>query len=99
MSQLPQHPTQPRPKMSKYWRSPEELDPSAAPDATGEFLSSPIREGAADDDAPESESRREFLTLMGASIAMMGASACTRRPTERIVPYFNKPASVTPGVA
>src|SRR3990167_2507476 len=44
-------------------------------------------------------SRREFLRLMGASVVMASAAACTRRPVEKIVPYLNKPEEVTLGVA
>src|SRR5580700_960045 len=32
-------------------------------------------------------SRREFLKLMSASIALAGASACTKLPAEKIYPY------------
>src|SRR5581483_6839182 len=77
----------------KYWRSLEDL--KEMPE-TGEFETSPLREGA----EPESDaSRREFLKLMGASFAMLTASACARRPTEKIVPYLKKPEEITPGVA
>ena len=42
--------------------------------------------------------RREFLALMGASMAMATAS-CTRRPVNKIIPYVVKPEEVSPGVA
>jgi MoCo/4Fe-4S cofactor protein with predicted Tat translocation signal len=43
-------------------------------------------------------SRRNFLKLMSASLALAGLSACTLRKTEeKIVPYVNAPEDVIPG--
>ncbi len=42
-------------------------------------------------------SRREFLKLMGASLALAGWSGCTRQPLEKIVPYVRQPEEVVPG--
>src|SRR3569832_213162 len=42
--------------------------------------------------------RRDFLTIMGASMAM-ASFACARRPVNKIIPYVVKPEEVTPGVA
>ncbi len=42
--------------------------------------------------------RRDFLTVMGASMAMAGVS-CARRPVHKIIPYVVKPNEITPGVA
>ena len=36
-------------------------------------------------------SRRDVLKLMGASAALAGLAACTRLPTEKIVPYVQAP--------
>ena len=44
----------------------------------------------------EGTSRREFLKLMAASMAL-GATACFRRPTEKIVPFVNRPEDIIPG--
>ena len=41
--------------------------------------------------------RREFLKLMGASLALAGAAACHRDPIEPIVPYVRMPEGVVPG--
>ena len=41
--------------------------------------------------------RRQFLKLMGASLALAGLSACTRQPTEYIVPYVRAPEEIVPG--
>jgi molybdopterin-containing oxidoreductase family iron-sulfur binding subunit len=42
-------------------------------------------------------SRRGFLKLMGASLALAGLSACTRQPEEEIVPYVKQPEDLIPG--
>jgi MoCo/4Fe-4S cofactor protein with predicted Tat translocation signal len=42
-------------------------------------------------------SRRRFLTLMGASLALAGAVGCTRQPPEKIVPYVHQPEQLAPG--
>lgn len=41
--------------------------------------------------------RREFLTVMGASMAMASA-ACMRKPVHKIIPYVVKPEEIVPGV-
>jgi molybdopterin-containing oxidoreductase family iron-sulfur binding subunit len=45
-------------------------------------------------------SRRHFLTLMGASLALAGAAGCNIRPApaRKIVPYTVQPDEITPGV-
>jgi molybdopterin-containing oxidoreductase family iron-sulfur binding subunit len=42
--------------------------------------------------------RRDFLTIMGASMAM-ASFACARRPVNKIIPYVVKPEEITPGVS
>jgi molybdopterin-containing oxidoreductase family iron-sulfur binding subunit len=42
-------------------------------------------------------SRRRFLKLMGASMALAGLTAC-RRPVEKIVPYVTAPEQIIPGI-
>jgi MoCo/4Fe-4S cofactor protein with predicted Tat translocation signal len=41
--------------------------------------------------------RREILKLAAASAAMAGLSACTKLPTEKIVPYVRPPEEIIPG--
>jgi molybdopterin-containing oxidoreductase family iron-sulfur binding subunit len=41
--------------------------------------------------------RRHFLKLMGASLALAGASGCTRQPDEKIYPYVKAPEQIVPG--
>jgi len=43
-------------------------------------------------------SRRRFLQLMGASIALAGLGGCSNREEHRILPYGEKPPEVVPGV-
>lgn len=75
-----------------YWRSLEEL---AATDEFREFLHREFPEQAAD--WPDPVSRRRFLHLMGASLALAGLNACTRQPAEKIVPYVRAPEGLVPG--
>jgi molybdopterin-containing oxidoreductase family iron-sulfur binding subunit len=46
---------------------------------------------------PDEIERRDFLKLMGASLALGGLNACTRMPAEKIIPYLEQPAELTPG--
>jgi len=80
---------------NKYWLSLEQWknDPEFQKMAETEFQSSPLKEG--DDEG--GWARREFLKLMGASIAMATAG-CIRRPVQKIVPYNKMPEEVTLGV-
>jgi molybdopterin-containing oxidoreductase family iron-sulfur binding subunit len=41
--------------------------------------------------------RRDLFKYVGASLALAGASACTRQPTEKIVPYVRQPEEIIPG--
>jgi len=43
-------------------------------------------------------SRRRFLQVMSASLALGGLTACTTQPKETIVPYVNQPEGLVPGV-
>ena len=45
----------------------------------------------------EGLSRRRFLQLMGASIALAGLNGCMRLPDEEIVPYTQQPEKLIPG--
>ncbi|MBI2392327.1 MAG: TAT-variant-translocated molybdopterin oxidoreductase [Deltaproteobacteria bacterium] len=77
-----------------YWRSlgEQQNDPEFHDAAHREFP-----EGASEMSPEEGEvSRRNFLTVMGASIALAGLAAC-RRPEEHIVPYARPPEELIPG--
>lgn len=83
-------------KDEHYWRSLEQWsnDPEFIRLSQTEFMSSPLKEG----DKEEGWARRDFLKLMGSSIALASAG-CVRRPVEKIVPYVKQPEEVTLGVA
>ncbi len=76
----------------EYWRSLEEL--AGSPDFQ-EMLHREFPKGASE--WLDSVSRRGFLKLMGASLAMAGMTACTKQPLEPIVPYVRQPEEVVPG--
>src|SRR5438045_4030864 len=46
---------------------------------------------------PNDLSRRDFIRLTGASLALAGFGACTKQPIERIVPYAKQPPEIVPG--
>jgi len=76
----------------QYWRSLEELSD------TEEFRELLQREFPRQASVwLDPVSRRGFLQLMGASLALAGLSACTRQPTEKIVPYVKAPEGLIPG--
>ncbi len=78
--------------MTPYWRSLEEL---AQTEEFRAFVEDEFPNRTPDWNDPAS--RRRFLTLMGASIALAGASACTMQPKETIVPYVRQPEEIVPG--
>lgn len=82
----------------RYWLSLEQWsnDAEFQKMAEKEFLSSPLAES--EGNGEEGWARREFLKLMGASLAMASAG-CIRRPVEKIVPYNKQPEEVTHAVA
>jgi molybdopterin-containing oxidoreductase family iron-sulfur binding subunit len=75
-----------------YWRSLDEL---ADTPEFRELLQQEFPQGAPELTDPVS--RRTFVRLMGASLALAGVTACTRQPAETIVPYVRQPESVVPG--
>ncbi len=85
-----------RERDSRYYLGLDEWmkDPEFQSYVENEFQSSPIREGS---EKEEGWARREFLKLMGASMAMASAG-CIRRPVQKIVPYNKQPEEVTFGI-
>ena len=81
----------------RYWKSLEQWgkDPEFQKLAEQEFLSSPLQE---EDQKADGWARREFLKLMGASLAL-GSAGCLRRPVQKIVPYAKQPEEMTLGQA
>src|SRR5262249_34622122 len=76
----------------EYWRSLEEL---AESEVFQESLRREFPNGASE--WSEAIGRREFLRLMGASLALAGLTACTRQPAETIVPYVHPAEGITLG--
>lgn len=83
-----------------FWKSLEDLNdtPEFQEALQTEFLSSPLREESKNE-GNEGWARREFLKLMGASVALTTAAGCIRRPVQKIVPYAKQPEEVTLGVS
>ncbi len=78
----------------QYWQSLEELADSPS------FKALVQREFPAQaSEWLDPRGRRGFLKLMGASMALAGATACTRQPDELLVPYVRQPEEVIPGKA
>jgi MoCo/4Fe-4S cofactor protein with predicted Tat translocation signal len=79
-------------KGATYWRSLDELTSAAG---FKEFLHREFPRQASEwiDD----EGRRNFLKIMGASLALAGLSACTKQPTEFTMPYVEAPEQLVPG--
>ncbi|HEX9370845.1 MAG TPA: TAT-variant-translocated molybdopterin oxidoreductase, partial [Roseiflexaceae bacterium] len=75
----------------QYWRSLQEL---ADTHEFREFLHREFPRGAAE--LKDAVSRRTFLKLMGASLALAGLSGCGR-PQQSIVPYVRQPEEIVPG--
>ncbi|MGZ3442530.1 MAG: TAT-variant-translocated molybdopterin oxidoreductase, partial [Polyangia bacterium] len=78
---------------SADWRSVEEHDDPAA---AREALAREFPDGASE---LEGASRREFMQLVGGTLALAGVGtlAGCKDPPERIMPYNVKPSDVIPG--
>ena len=76
----------------EFWRSLEEL---AGSDQFREMMHREFPKGASE--WVDAVSRRGFMKLMGASLAMAGMTACTKQPLEPIVPYVKQPEELVPG--
>ena len=79
-------------KKNTYWKSIEEFKNPK-----------PFREAAINEfpdwimEAPSTMSRKKFLAIMGASIALAGLSGC-RKPVQKILPYVEQPEGTIPGI-
>src|SRR4051794_14737628 len=76
----------------EFWRTLDEFadDPSFVERLHNEF---PSEVEAITDPT----TRRTFMKLMGASLALAGVTACTTQPEEDIVPYVRQPEELIPG--
>src|ERR1700689_3391233 len=75
-----------------FWQSLEELLETKE---YREFLEHEFPHDTAKN--PEGIDRRDVLKLAAASAALAGLSACTKLPTEKIVPYVKPPEEIVPG--
>ncbi|MGA7339488.1 MAG: TAT-variant-translocated molybdopterin oxidoreductase [Terracidiphilus sp.] len=79
-------------KGKKFWRSLDELADTA------EFQAAVEREfPASAQEWVDPVSRRGFLKLMGASMALAGLAGCTKQPDEPIYPYVKAPEDLILG--
>lgn len=78
----------------EYWRSLEEF--VDRPEFE-EFVSREFPQHAEEWHDPVS--RRSFLKVMGASLALAGISGCVIQPPEKAIPYVTQPEEYTPGKA
>ena len=76
----------------RFWRSLDEL---AETEEFQQLLHNEFPEMGVE--LPDGVSRRRFVQLMSASLALGGLTACTRQPLEKIVPYVEQPESLVPG--
>ena len=79
-------------KGPEFWRSLEEL--AGSPEFR-QMMHREFPKGASE--WLDGVSRRGFMKLMGASLAMAGMTACTKQPLEPIVPYVRQPEETVPG--
>jgi MoCo/4Fe-4S cofactor protein with predicted Tat translocation signal len=75
-----------------YWRSVEEF--ADAPEFE-EFVKHEYPQHA--EEWENGLSRRNFIKVMGASLALAGLSGCVIQPAEKIVPYVRQPEEIVPG--
>ncbi|UWZ86201.1 TAT-variant-translocated molybdopterin oxidoreductase [Occallatibacter riparius] len=79
-------------KGKRYWRSVDELA------GTPEFQAAVEREfPAAAQEWVDPVSRRGFMKLMGASMALAGLAGCTKQPDEPIMGYIKQPEDLILG--
>jgi len=79
-------------KGKKYWRSVDELA------NTAEFQEAVEREfPSSAQEWVDPVSRRGFMKLMGASMALAGLAGCTKQPDEPIYPYVKAPEDLILG--
>jgi MoCo/4Fe-4S cofactor protein with predicted Tat translocation signal len=79
-------------KGPEYWRSLDEL---AETPEFEDLLNREFPRFASE--WPAGVSRRGFLQLASASLALAGLTGCTKQPLEKIIPYVKQPEQLIPG--
>ncbi len=79
-------------QQQSYWRSLNEL---AQNEEYKKFAEREFPENATE--LTDGVSRRNFLQIMGASVALAGLASC-RKPVQKILPYTKQPEHAVPGV-
>ncbi len=72
-------------KEKKVWRSLEEYQHGAKEEARFNPFNNDFL------------SRREFMEWTSGMVAVLGATACTRMPTQKVIPYTKQPERLIPG--
>ena len=84
-----------------YWKGIEQLTnhPEFVKNNEKEFPSELTMKDAYGDntEAEDNPNRRDFLKLMGFSVAAVSLAAC-ETPVKKAIPYLNKPEDIDPGV-
>lgn len=75
-----------------YWRSLEDLSRN---DAYKEYISREFPDEAGE--LKDGYSRKNFLQIMGASVALAGLAAC-RKPVQKLLPYNEQPEEIVAGI-
>ncbi|TDI64194.1 MAG: 4Fe-4S dicluster domain-containing protein [Bacteroidetes bacterium] len=84
----------------RYWKGLEQLDndPEFIKYANKEFPEYLPINGNQDGQNSGLETRRDFLKMMGFSVAAASLAAC-EAPIRKAIPYLNKPVDINPGTA
>ncbi len=83
-----------------YWKGIEQLtnDSEFVKHAEKEFPEKlPIKDAYGDNTPSNKTSRRDFLKMMGFSVAAVSLAAC-ETPVKKAIPYLNKPENLDPGI-
>ena len=78
----------------RFWKNLDEL---AATSEFNELMAEEFPRQAMQGEWVDSVSRRGFLKVMGASLALAGVTGCTKQPDEPIYPYIKQPEDLVLG--
>lgn len=78
-------------ELKTYWRSLQDLSRN---EEYQNYINREFPEDAGE--LKDGYSRRNFLQIMGASVALAGMAAC-RKPVQKLLPYHEQPEQLVPG--